>query len=235
LRAKQAPLAAPEETYMTPITSRAALAIALLLPLLLSGCDRRTVEDDRQSTAEPGTPAATSPAEADRAASAPVATVTPEPADTATAAPAANALTQADALAWLVAADEHEIAAADQALARNVTGKVRDYAQMMKTDHGKNLTDTTRLGAATSTAAAVTVLKQKGEADLRALDANAGAAYEKAYVDAMVRGHTDVLAMFDSTLLPAATDANVRQHFTTTRATVARHLDKAKELQAAMK
>lgn len=221
---------------MTPITSRAALAIALLLPLLLSGCDRRTVEDDRQSTAEPGTPAATAtPAEADRAASAPVATVTPEPADTATPAPAANALTQADALAWLVAADEHEIAAADQALAKSVTGKVRDYAQMMKTDHGKNLTDTTRLGAATSTAAAVTALKQKGEADLRALDANAGAAYEKAYVDAMVRGHTDVLAMFDSTLLPAATDANVRQHFTTTRATVARHLDKAKELQATMK
>lgn len=217
----------------------AAIAVSLALPLLLASCDRRKVEDD--TTATPAEPtqspeAGTPPTDADREVSAPVATNTPEPADAGAAAPtAANTLSQADALAWLVAADEHEIAAADQALARNVTGKVRDYAQMMKTDHGKNLADTIKLGAAASTAPAVKTLKDKGEADLRALDANAGAAYEKAYIDAMVRGHTDVLAMFDGTLLPAATDANVRQHFTTTRAAVARHLEKAKEIQAALK
>jgi putative membrane protein len=223
---------------MTPIpyqARRVALAIALVLPLLRPACYRRKVEDDSQPTPAESTPSpAATPADADREVSAPVATAAPEPADAGTAAPAATT-TQADALAWLVAADEHEIAAADQALAKNVTGKVRDYAQMMKTDHGKNLTDTIKLGAAASTAPAVKALKDKGEADLHALDANAGAAYEKAYIDAMVRGHTDVLAMFDSTLLPAATDANVRQHFTTTRAAVARHLERAKEIQATLK
>jgi putative membrane protein len=147
----------------------------------------------------------------------------------------ATATTQADALAMLMAVNEHEIAAADQALGKNVTGAVRDFAQMMKTDHGKNLADTTKLGGAASTSPGVKTLKDKGDADLRTLDAQSGKAYEKAYIDAMVKGHTDALAMIDNTLLPAATDTNIRQHFTTTRAAVARHLDKAKEIQGTLK
>jgi predicted outer membrane protein len=218
---------------------RAGFVAALALPLLYAGCDRRSVEDDSKPTAaEPSqsAEAGTPPASPDREVNAPVATNTPEPADTSeTGAAPAGSTSQADALAMLAALDEHEIAAAEQALSKKVTGKVLDFAQMMKTEHSKNLTDTTKLGAANSTAAAVTAMKEKGEADLRALDANSGAAYEKAYMDAMVKGHTDALAKFDDTLLPAATDENIKQHLTTTRATVARHLDKAKEIQATLK
>ena len=221
---------------------RAALAAALALPLLLSGCDRRKVEDDStRSPAETTTPdgAATSPAIAPESTAPPapdqgVATNAPEPPD-ASETGAAGSTTQADALALLMTVDEHEIAAADQALGKNVTGPVLNFAQMMKTEHGKNLTETTRLGGAVSTAPAVDALKKQGEASLRTLAMQSGTAYEKAYLDAMVRGHTDALALIDGTLLPAATDANIRQHFTTTRATVARHLERAKEIQASLK
>jgi len=226
-------------------TKRIPLAAALILVLGLVACDRRDVEDDTTATpAEPTTSreAGTPPTDADRDIEAPTATNAPEPPDTTAGMPAgstapagATATTQADALAMLMAVDEHEIAAADQALGKNVTGAVRDFAQMMKTDHGKNLTDTTKLGGAASTAPGVKALKDKGDSDLRTLDAQSGKAYEKAYIDAMVKGHTDALAMIDNTLLPAATDTNVRQHFTTTRAAVARHLDKAKEIQATVK
>lgn len=218
----------------------AAVTAALALPLLFAGCDRRDVEDDSRATpAEPtaSREAGTPPASPDREVSAPVATNTPEPPEAGEAgAPAtAGATSQADALAMLAAIDEHEIAAADQAMSKNVTGQVRDYAQMMKTDHSKNLADTTKLGAANSTSPAVTALKEKGQADLRELGNNTGKAYEKAYIDAMVNGHTDALSKLDGTLIPAATDANVRQHLTTTRDTVARHLDKAKEIQSSLK
>lgn len=219
--------------------ARIPLAAAVVLVLGLVACDRRDVEDD--ATVTPAEPTATReagtpPADADRDVDAPIATNAPEPPDAAAEMPAGSAATtQADALAMLMTVDEHEIAAADQALGKNVTGAVRDFAQMMKTDHGKNLTDTTKLGGAASTAPAVKTLKDKGDADLRALDAQSGKAYEKAYIEAMVKGHTDALAMIDNTLLPAATDANIRQHFTTTRAAVARHLEKAKEVQGTLK
>lgn len=215
----------------TPLESakRAALVASLALPLLLAGCDRRAVEDDTtpSPTEANQSPSAGSPPAQAEPVSPPSAPTTP-PQTTATAS-------QADALAMLVAVDEHELAAADQAIGKQVTGKVRDYADMMKIDHARNLADTTRLGAANSTAPAVQALKDKGEADLRALGAHTGATYEKAYIDAMVRGHTEVLALLDATLLPAATDDNVRQHFTATRATVAKHLQHAQDIQGAQK
>lgn len=229
--------------------ARIPLAAALVVALGLVACDRRDVEDDTTVTpAEPteSREAGSPPTDADRDIDAPVATNEPEPPDATEAMPAGSTApgtaptgsagtTQADALAMLMAVNEHEIAAADQALGKNVTGAVRDFAEMMKTDHGKNLADTTRLGGAASTAPAVDALEKKGEADLRALDAQTGKAYEKAYIDAMVKGHTDALAMIDNTLLPATTDANIRQHFTTTRAAVARHLERAKEIQGTLK
>lgn len=225
----------------------AIAASASLALVLLAACDRRAVEDDSATTPAEATTsreAGTPPPATD--VDSPVATNTPEPIDpgdmtagtptpTGSAPAVASGTTQADALALLIAVNEHEIAAADQALVKKVTGPVLAYAQMMKTDHGKNLADTTRLGGAASTAPAVTELRNKGESELKALATRNGADYEKAYVDAMVRGHTDALALIDGTLLPAATTANIRQHFTTTRATVARHLERAKEIQGTLK
>lgn len=206
--------------------------VALALPLLITACDRRTVEDDAAATPaedtasrEAGTPAPVTDVEVPASATA--------PADAT--APTAGAISQADALAMLMAVNEHEIAAADQALAHNVSGGVRDYAQMMKTEHTQNLTESSKLGGAVSTAIAVKDLRDKGEAELRTLDALSGDAYAKAYIDAMVKGHTEALALLDGTLLAAATDANVRQHFTATRAAVAHHLERAKEVQASLK
>lgn len=221
----------------------AAMAIAAVL-LLPAACDRRDTEDDTATTpadteldrptdAATATPEATdATAEGPAAGSAAGTTATPGSPDQGT--PAATATSQADALAMLMAVNEHEISAADQAIRKKVTGDVRQYAEMMRTDHGKNLQETTRLGGAASTATAVTAMREKGENELRTLDAQTGKAYEKAYIDAMVKGHTEALAMIDNTMLPAATDANVRQHFTVTRTAVSRHLDRAKELQGTM-
>lgn len=230
--------------HASPHRTHTILAAALALGLLPAACDRRAVEDD--SAATPAEPASSG----DAVVPPPVTDVdtgtatAPSPADTAPAAPPiatsgptgpAATTTQADALALLIVVNEHEIAAADQAQTKQVTGPVLAYVQMMKADHGKNLADTTRLGGAASTAPAVTSLRSKGEADLKALARQDGSAYEKAYMEAMVRGHGEALALIDGTLLPAAKADNVRQHFTATRTAVAHHLERAKEIQATMK
>lgn len=213
------------------------LASTLALALMLTACDRRKTEEVAPPANAPSSAATTPAPSPDSDVTAPVATNTPEPAgpeDMANPpATSAGTVSQADALSMLVAVDEHEIAVADQAIGKKVTGKVREFADMMKVDHARNLADTTRLGAAESTATPVTTLRGKGESELRMLDGKSGKDYERAYVDAMVKGHTEALSMIDDTLLPAATDAKVREHFTATRAAVARHLEKAKELQAA--
>jgi putative membrane protein len=205
--------------------------LSLVLPaLLLAACnDRREQEDDTTPTAsdQVATPA---PPEAPG----PDVTATPAPTypeGTPVTPPAAGAVSQSDALGMLMAANEHEVAAADQAIAKKVTGDVLAFANMMKTDHGKNLAETGALGG-TKEGARITELRSKGDAELAALDAKSGTEYEQAYIDAMVKGHSDVLAMLDGTLIPAATDAAVKAHFDATRTAVAKHLEEAKKLKA---
>lgn len=229
----------------SPAPSSARVLLAVLVPMLaLVACDRRAQEDDTTATpadtelarpADTGAPPAPTPGTEATAASGATSTEPPPDADDVDVpAPGeAAALSQADALALLITLNEHEIAAADQAARKKVTGPVLEFANMMRTDHSKNLEETTRLGGAASTATAVTTLRSQGEDELRRLDAQEGKAYEKAYVEAMVKGHADALTLLDGKLLPAATDDKVRQHFTATRAAVARHLERAKLLPGA--
>ncbi|QSX79065.1 DUF4142 domain-containing protein [Agrilutibacter solisilvae] len=202
--------------------------LALVLPALLLGAcgDRRAQEDDTAPTPSDEVVAPAAPAPDVNAPPAPDTTDTPP-----TSAPAPGATAQADALGLLIAANEHEVAAAEQAIAKKVTGDVLAFANMMKTDHGKNLADTRALGTATEGTQAME-MRTQADAEMAALGALSGAEYEKAYVEAMVKGHTDVLALIDGTLMPAAADDAVKAHFTATRAAVAKHLDAAKKLQA---
>lgn len=211
------------------------LVLALPMLMLVACGDRREQEDDTtptpsDQTATEGTAATdaagTGTAPTDQSGM-PAAT---PPAD-ASAAPAAGATTQSDALGLLATVDEHEIAVADQAIAKKVTGDVLAFANMMKTDHARNLAETTALGGSKE-GAKIDALKAKGKADEAALEARTGADYEQAYIDAMVKGHTELLALLDSTLIPAATDAAVKSHFTQTRSAVEKHLEAAKKLKA---
>jgi putative membrane protein len=155
----------------------------------------------------------------------------PSTAIVADAAPDAATPTQDDALALglLASVNDHEIKAADQAMSKNVKGPVLEYAQMMKTQHTENQTKTMALGARDD-APEVQDRKEKGAAELTQLDKLSGTAYEKAYAQAMVKGHTEALALIDERLLPMASAGPVKDHLTMTRGHVAMHLDAAKKL-----
>jgi len=213
------------------------LAISIAL-LATAGCHRNDEQATAQDTAaQPGTPAQSStPAVDDHAdtsaagstagdASAAAASDTP-----ATNPPAAATLTQGQAVALVGVVDKHEIAAAEQAKSKKVTGEVAQYADMLHREHAKNLEAGQKLGVAETTTEA-TSMEQKGRADLAELGQKSGKDYEQAYVDAMVKGHEEALSLLDTRLVPAATDANVRTFLTSTREHVAMHLERGKALQ----
>lgn len=137
------------------------------------------------------------------------------------------------ALGLLGAINEHEIAAAKQAIGKSVSGDVLEYAQLMQKQHSENLAKTKTLGPL-SDGPEIQAQKSKGAKELSTLGATPALAYAKAYIDAMVKGHAEALDTIDRKLLPAATSPTVKQHLNETRGHVAMHLETAKAIAAGM-
>ena len=213
-----------------------SLAVSLVL-LATAGCNRNDEAATTADTTQPGTPATSSTPAVDSNADTSAAAGTSgdatntAPAGSTATAPAAGTLTQGQAVALVGTVDKHEIAAAEQAKGKKVTGEVADYATMLHREHSKNLEAGRMLGAS-ETSPEATAMEEKGKAELSALDQKSGKDYEKAYVDAMVKGHEEALALIDTRLLPAAQDEKVRTFLTNSREHVAMHLEKGKSLQA---
>lgn len=153
--------------------------------------------------------------------------LTPPPTDTADTG-------AAETLALVTAVDEHEIAMAEQAREKGVEGDVREYADMLHEDHSANLERDRQVasdaGLSLAETDAVRTEKEKGHAVMERLSALEGEAYAEAYVDAMVQGHTDALAMIDERM-DTVTDPSVQAHLVATRAAVEGHLEAGQALQ----
>jgi putative membrane protein len=208
--------------------------ISKMIPLLLTaglmstaGCDR----DRDQNETVPATDTSAAAGTVDPTMPEPGTTdsTTAANADTATMDAGQGTPAERSALGVLNAINDHEIAAGRQALAKGVQGEVAAYAQMMIDQHTENRQKTSSFNPDASSAEA-NAQRSKGEQELATLDAKTGDAYARAYIDAMVKGHTEALAALDNQLIPAATRPEVRQHLDTTRGHVADHLQRAKEL-----
>jgi len=178
---------------------------------LVAGCDRRDVPENQP------TPQPTSVGEDPETPAEPV-------------APAGPTADDSLALGLLGAVNKHEIAAAQQAMGKNVSAPVLAYAERMDKEHGENQARTESLGTLASTPE-VQAMVDKSQRELQTLGEKSGEAYEAAYVDAMVTGHTEALSLIDGRLLALASAEPVRQHLTETRDHVAMHLEAAKKLQ----
>lgn len=187
--------------------------------LVLTACQRMDDNDSMKARSNSAPPATS-------------ATVPPSPAPDRPVTPVSEAgVDEQTALGLLNAVNEHEIAAGNQALEHKVSGDVADYARMMIKQHSENLAETTALGPAIH-APRVQQKEREDQVELDILAAQSDAAYANAYIDAMVEGHTQALAMLDNTLIPAAVSPAVKSHFTDTRTHVQAHLALAKELQS---
>lgn len=178
------------------------------------------------ASSAPGSPATT-----------PSASPSAAPGQAQQGAQTAQPLTDGQILGVVNAVDEHEIDAANKAMKKKLSTEVGAFAKMLKEQHTMNKETTKKLAKAQKLKAASSPvadsLRAKGKASEKAMAGKSGAEYEKAYVDAMVDGHTEVLAILDTQLIPAASSEAVKSHLTEFRGHVSAHLEQGKRLQGA--
>lgn len=135
-------------------------------------------------------------------------------------------------------ADRGEIEQARDALQKAKNGRVKQFAQHMVTDHSAAEAKLSSLDSSTGITpqeSAVTAqLKSGGEQIMGNLRSASGSDFDKAYIDAQVSEHTQVLDLLDNKLIPQAQNVDLTKTLQAVRAKVAGHLKMAQDIQTSL-
>lgn len=152
---------------------------------------------------------------------------------------AANPPTDPEIAHIVVTANTIDINAGKIAKDKAAKTDVKDFAQLMITDHSavsKQATDLAKKLGVTpmdnDTSKSLMTGAQKNMKKLRELKGNA---FDKQYVDQEVAFHQSVLDTIDKTLLPNAQNAELKALITKVRPAIASHLEHAKHMQETLK
>jgi putative membrane protein len=136
----------------------------------------------------------------------------------------------------VVTANQVDIDAGKWAESHAASADVKSFAQLMVTDHAavnKSATDLAgRLHLTPEDNATAQSLKKGGEDNVAHLKTLSGAAFDRAYVEHEVAYHEAVLSAIDDTLIPNATNADLKALMVKVRPAFVAHLDHARHLQA---
>ena len=139
----------------------------------------------------------------------------------------------------VVAANTVDIDAGKLAQKMSSNKDVKAFAQQMVTDHtGVNQQAgalVKKLNVTPEDSDTSKSLKQGGEANITKLKSLKGADFDKAYIDHEVTYHQAVLDAVDTTLIPNAKNAELKETLVKTRPAFVAHLEHAKHIQAGMK
>jgi putative membrane protein len=151
---------------------------------------------------------------------------------------AADGPNDAQIAAIVVTANQVDIDAGKLALTKASSAKVKDFAQLMITDHsGVNETATklvSKLNVTPEPSATSDSLKQGGEQKRAGLQKLSGASFDRAYVANEVAYHQSVLDAVDKTLIPNARNAELKALLVKVRPAFVAHLEHAKQLQSSL-
>jgi putative membrane protein len=154
----------------------------------------------------------------------------------ATVAAEAAGPTDPQIAAIVVTANQVDIDAGNFAKSRAQSGKVREFAQLMVTDHSavnKSATELVRkLKVTPEPNATSKALKEGGEENIASLSKLSGAELDAAYVAHEVTYHETVLDALDKTLIPGATNAELKALLVKVRPAFVAHLEHARALKA---
>jgi putative membrane protein len=138
--------------------------------------------------------------------------------------------------AIVVTANQVDIDAGKYAEAHAAKADVKSFAKLMVTDHtavNKSATDLAgKLHLTPEDNPTAQSLKKGGEDNIANLKTLSGAAFDKAYVDHEVTYHEAVLSALDGTLIPNASNADLKALMVKVRPAFVAHLEHAKHLQA---
>lgn len=141
-------------------------------------------------------------------------------------------------LATIAAINKIEILEGVVASNKKPASNVADFAHMMISQHGTNLTQLLELAnknhVHTLTGGEADKLTTDAKKQMLMLGGLSEPQFDKAYVNAMVTGHQAALDLIDHRLMKTAKSEDVKKFVVDTRAVVAHHLEDAKKLQADM-
>jgi putative membrane protein len=137
-------------------------------------------------------------------------------------------------IAYMEVINNSEISAAKVAKDKKVDADVMKFADMMIEQHDQNLQQVTDLSKKINIAAdetsAVKKFKESGDRDLAKLSKLDGTKFQKAYIQAMIKGHTDVDKMLKK-FETEVQNADLKQYLIDTKTVVEQHLAVAKQLK----
>lgn len=146
-------------------------------------------------------------------------------------------VTDAEVLQMMAAINQGEVDAGNMAKAKATNHDVKEFAEDMVKAHtgmmkdGKELA--TKIGAMTKPMADDSIVKANMMAGSKLASTAKGAAFDKAYIDAQVMGHTAVVNALQGAL-PQIVNEDLKKKVGDAIPDVQKHLDKAKEIQAKM-
>lgn len=150
------------------------------------------------------------------------------------AAPASAQIDDAQIAAIVVTANQVDIDAGKLAVEKSKNPQVLEFARLMITDHtGVNQKATelvTRLGVTPKVNPTSEALAKGGDENLARLRTLDGAAFDVAYVEHEVAYHEQVIAAIDGTLIPGATNAELKALLVKVRPAFDAHLEHARML-----
>lgn len=139
----------------------------------------------------------------------------------------------------VVTANQVDIDAGKLAADHASNAEVKRFGQQMVEQHtavNKQAGDLAgRLKLTPEDNAVTQSLKSAGAGNMQQLKGMKGAAFDRAYVEHEVAYHQQVLDAIDKTLIPAASNTELKALLTKVRPAIAAHLEHAKALQASLK
>ena len=154
-------------------------------------------------------------------------------------AAAAQAPNDAQIAHIVVTANQVDIDAGQVATSMSTNADVKQFAQLMITDHtgvNKSAVDlATKLKVTPEDNPTSQSLKSGGEKNVANLKTLKGAAFDKAYIDNEVAYHQAVLDAVDKTLIPSAKNADLKALLVKVRPAFVAHLEHAKHIQSTLK
>ena len=157
----------------------------------------------------------------------------------ASAGISAKAVNDAQIASIVVTANQVDIDAGRLAASRATNPEVKKFAELMITDHtgvNKSAVDlATKLKVTPEDNPTSQSLKSGGDANVAKLKTLKGAEFDRAYVDHEVDYHQAVLDAVDKTLIPGATNEELKALLVKVRPAFVAHLEHAKHLQATLK
>ena len=149
----------------------------------------------------------------------------------------AQTVTDAQIASIVVTANQVDVDAGKLALTMSTSKDIKAFAQRMVTDHtGVNKSATelvTRLKVTPEDNPTSQSLAAGGVANIARLKTLKGLEFDTAYITQEVAYHEQVLQAVDKTLIPGATNEELKALLVKVRPTFAAHLEHAKKLQAA--